>query len=225
MVEVVDCKACNGSRWIFNYGENSASKCPDCIPASVESSLLSTGIPNRYANSSIDQLIPSTDTESEALKAIAIIANFKEGMSFKTILIAGPPGVGKTHVLCSLVRSATTAGTKSKYWDFQHLCRTIRDRFMNGTTTIVSELCRCPMLALDNVGLGRGSDFERSVINEIACSRYDDGRPTVYATNYKPYSVNSPTGLGSRVGEHVYSRLISDHVLIFDGHDRRRHAR
>ena len=221
MGDKVGCKGCGDSGWLFNLELGQAIRC-GCFPLQSAAILSSSGIPERFSGAELTSMTPQSDVERVSLEEIGKLCSFSDGFLFKTLLIAGPPGVGKTHVLCSFVEAAARAEIKAKYWDFPNLCRTIRDRFMHGPTTIVSEMCKCSVLAVDNVGFGRGSEFERSVINEIVCARYDLGLSSIYSTNYMPYSNSSPTGLGSRVGEHVLSRLLSEGVYILDGPDRRR---
>ena len=214
------CKKCGGSGWLFNLELSQAVRC-GCHHPQASSILGASGIPDRFSKSKLSSLKPATEIEKESLAKLRKLFSFKKGIKFKTILIAGPPGVGKTHILCSALGAAATSGVRIHYWDFPNLCREIRDRFTKGPTDIVGKACKVSLLSLDNVGFGRASEFERSVINEIACSRYDLGLPTIYATNYRPHSSAPPSGLGSRVSEHVYSRLTSEHIFILNGHDRR----
>ena len=215
------CKKCGGTGWLINIQTNQAVRC-GCMDPQSNSILAASGIPPLFARSKLTDLKPLTDTETESIASIKKLCSFKSKIRFKTILIAGPPGVGKTHALCAAIGLAARSGIRVKYWDFTNLCREIRDRFTSGPTDIVGKACKVELLALDNVGFGRASEFERSVINEIACARYDQGSPTIYATNFKPYSSSPPAGLGSRLSEHSYSRITSQHVFIFNGPDRRK---
>ena len=88
------------------------------------------------------------------------------------------------------------------------------------------------MLAIDELGKGRGSAFEQETLDELIASRYNAGRTTLFATNYpleperRPVrtAASAPPGyratadrtaasgkdvelLRERVGERIYSRL------------------
>jgi DNA replication protein DnaC len=81
-------------------------------------------------------------------------------------------------------------------------------------------------LAIDELGKGRGSQFELETMDELIARRYNAGRTTLFATNYSlVYELRGPKPgehrstddlkaasrdsvlLQHRVGERIYSRL------------------
>ncbi|MGC4115886.1 MAG: hypothetical protein QM765_15095 [Myxococcales bacterium] len=77
------------------------------------------------------------------------------------------------------------------------------------------------VLAIDEIGKGRGSAFEMDTLDELIARRYNAGRTTLFATNFSLASETGKTGyvdpveferqtqslLRGRVGERIYSRL------------------
>ena len=72
---------------------------------------------------------------------------------------------------------------------------------------IIGPLSEVDVLAIDELGKGRGSPFELDTMDELIARRYNAGRTTLFATNYsldpgdkRTPSVRTaaPCGLGSR---------------------------
>ena len=94
---------------------------------------------------------------------------------------------------------------------------------------IIGPLSEVQVLAIDEMGKGRGSQFEMETLDELIARRYNAGRTTLFATNYsleperKSVRTAAPSGyrttedaknaardvelLRERVGERIYSRL------------------
>ena len=86
-------------------------------------------------------------------------------------------------------------------------------------TELLTELAEVPVLAIDELGKGRLSDWELTIIDEVVSRRYNAMGCTLATTNYRP---GEPSGaappnlattaqltqtLGDRVGDRVFSRL------------------
>ena len=81
------------------------------------------------------------------------------------------------------------------------------------------------MLAIDELGRGRGSPFEMETLDELIARRYNSGLTTIVATNFSLERERSPSPgprgfkapaqaleeredlLVERIGERIYSRL------------------
>ena len=106
-------------------------------------------------------------------------------------LLYGPPGVGKTHLLCSVVRDLTLdLGVACKYVDFFHLSERIRsclgDRNDKRPEDILEPLVELPILAIDEMGKGMCTPFEIHIIDQLITRRYNANRRVLITTNYWP---------------------------------------
>ena len=76
-------------------------------------------------------------------------------------------------------------------------------------------LVTLPVLVIDELGKGRGSEWELGVLDELISKRYNAHRTTLFTTNYGLESSAKSTeaskgfeSLQERVGSRIYSRLI-----------------
>ncbi len=147
-------------------------------------------------------------------------------------LLMGPPGTGKSHLLAGALRELTLRHhIPCRYVEFFHLLSELKDGYSQGRSEleIIAPLCDIEVLAVDELGKGRGSEWELYVLDEIISRRYNAGRATLFATNYRlQRSERSPrarsthyreTGtrqdaerllsetLEERVGVRIFSRL------------------
>jgi DNA replication protein DnaC len=149
----------------------------------------------------------------------------KPGVTKKGKGLVGGPGRGKTHLLAAtLAHLAIERGIRCRYVEisflFADLKAAISDPKARATVDKIDELAEVPILAIDELGKGRGSVFEDEVLDELIGRRYNTGKLTLFATNYP--RVDPPFGrrvtdagrtdpfsqsLRVRVGERVFSRL------------------
>lgn len=136
--------------------------------------------------------------------------------------LLGKPGRGKTHLLVATLAQMTLGrGVSCRYIEisflFADLKAAISDPKARATVDKIDELAEVDVLAIDELGKGRGSVFEEEVLDELIGRRYNNGKLTLFATNYpredpplrRDGAASEPfaQSLRSRVGERVFSRL------------------
>jgi len=145
--------------------------------------LLSRGVPRRYVDARI------TEFSAEQFP-------FSNGdLEEKSFYVYGPVGCGKTHLLCSLLRE-TSYGTSSRFLTSEELLSSIKDsygkpfvpRWMQEEDearidNIVTKLCDVDVLAIDDLGLERVTEWSMSMMRLIINSRYNDMRRTYISSN------------------------------------------
>jgi DNA replication protein DnaC len=173
---------------------------------------------------------------------------FRKDAPTKGFLFFGGPGGGKTHLLCATLRYlALEKGIPSRYVEFMLLLSDIRAGFSENRShmEILRPLVTIPVLAIDELGKERGTEWERSMLDELVSRRYNSGLATLFATNYFPRGEVAPVKeepgayvntasrqfardaeamtLEQRVGNRVYSRLMEmcTFVKLDPGHDQR----
>jgi DNA replication protein DnaC len=113
------------------------------------------------------------------------------------------------------------------YVEISLLYSQIRRGFQDGKSggEIIGPLSQVDVLAIDELGKGRGSQFELETLDELIARRYNAGKVTLFATNYSLkapeeraqrgyFSTESALEAGKdskllcdRVGDRIYSRL------------------
>jgi DNA replication protein DnaC len=187
------------------------------------------GVPGVLARASFDNYQPfheAIDTAKQAATRFAL--GYKRGAPNRGFIISGPVGSGKTHLLtATLAHLVLEVGVKARYRESSLLFADIRRGFQEGKSggEIIGPLSEVDVLAIDELGRGRGSPFEMETLDELIARRYNAGRTTLFATNYslepeRKAPVASRKGyideaaqprdtelLRQRVGDRIYSRL------------------
>jgi len=261
------CKECGGAGYVVEQVVGSPARarrcacqatCPRCGGSGY---FMVTSGPGRVAQACdcrhLDQRIapsfenfrPWSQSQSKARAACENFAHqVRSDRASRGVLLHGKPGCGKTHLLAASLRwLALEKGVSCRYVEFMLLLSDIRAGFGSnrGHMEILGPLANVPVLAIDELGKERGTEWERSMLDELISRRYNAGLTTIFATNYPrdPQPVPVPVGgkhhtaskefqrdaevlsLEERVGQRIYSRLneMCDFVQL-EGPDYRKDA-
>jgi DNA replication protein DnaC len=208
------------------------------------------GIPAAIAKASFETF-KGWSPDSARAKATAedFAKKFRKDAPTKGFLLYGRPGAGKTHLLAATLRwLALEKGIASRYVEFMLLLSDMKAGFGENRShmDILKPLLFVPVLAIDELGKERGTEWERSMLDELISRRFNSGLATLFATNYFLEERDSPVReqpgarfntrsqefgrdaeamtLARRVGDRIYSRLneMCTFVKLDPGHDLRK---
>lgn len=131
------------------------------------------------------------------------------------LLVFGGVGVGKTGLAIGALYELHTAGaSRLQFVSTSALIDALKP---GGDEAVMQSCQRADVLALDDLGTTRGTDWERDRLYALLNARYEDQRPTIVTTNV------TLVDLADSVGERIASRLIEGATMVsIGGSDRRR---
>jgi DNA replication protein DnaC len=211
----------------MSVGQPRWTGCPECSKQSIaaheaaralaqpeelrrlqaQAMLEAAGVPRRLQAATLKTYVSETESQQAAHKLVCDYAkNLSEKLdSGDGLIMMGNMGTGKTHLAVGLIRVATrTHSVLSRYVTAPALFSRVRASYSgNGETEadILAEYANTPLLVLDEIGVGKGSDNELNLIYALLGRRYDECRPTVIITNLMSED------LKAWLGERVVDRL------------------
>ena len=185
-------------------------------------------VPTRHMHNTLESFSAGAlaQQDHEKFRALPEVARWKEPFSAEQadrgLVLYGPVGRGKTHLLVGLLRWIIFEhGVGARFIEFSRLLALLKEGYDKGQSdrSLMNELATVPVLAIDELGKGRMSDWELVIIDELVSRRYNAMAATLGTTNYQPgdatgdgppnlaHGVRATQTLGDRVGDRVYSRL------------------
>ncbi len=188
-------------------------------------------IPARYMSATFLSFAQTPEGRLKELDPSAIRAmgrasqwvdGFRPTESNRGFVLHGDVGRGKTHLMIATVRDLIFRhGVPVRFIEFSRLLSSLKAGYSEGRSDaeLLTQLAEIPVLAIDELGKGRLSDWELTIIDEVISRRYNAMGCTLATTNYAP---GAPSGaappnlattkqltqtLGDRVGDRVFSRL------------------
>lgn len=212
------CEACGGRGFLIREqdGYEFSKRC-ECqtLPQRV-AAYNAAQLPARFWNKTFDNFYVTRDDPRAISDAKEAFYNFAHGQGPSLGLgLIGGPGRGKTHLLAATLASLTLKrGVRARYVEisflFADLKAAISDPRARATVDKIDELAQVDVLAIDELGKGRGSVFEEEVLDELIGRRYNNEKPTLFATNH-PLEERDGEALGesllARLGPRIFSRL------------------
>lgn len=227
------CPKCRGTQWVTSTSEDGGRpRKVRCTCARVEGRMRlfnEAKIPGRYAQASFDTF-KRHDAASTAAYAMAFkyLQDYKPGQDNRGLILHGDVGRGKTHLMIALLRELIFRyGVSVRFVEFSHLLADLKMSFdrRSGSSGLLEPLSRVTVLAIDEMGKGRNTEFEGTVLDELISRRYNAAATVIATTNYEPgQATHRPAPnlaaaqkrphLIDRVGDRVYSRLRESCLFI-----------
>ncbi len=219
---VLACAACNGTgqRHLVMGDRVRVGRCRCQMLPDRVALFNRAGVPARHADSTFTSFQP----HQNRLPYRACqnwVKEYRPGEENRGLVLWGKVGRGKTHLVVAALRTLILdKGVECRFVEFSHLLSQLKAGYDSGMgeATTIAALVRVPVLAIDELGKGRGSEWEKGIIDQLVSHRYN-ALATILATTNFP--VRQATGLseanlakveqnqtlGDRVGDRVLSRI------------------
>lgn len=139
-------------------------------------------VPERYWRERLDTYSAASDEQRVALAAALSFAEDARNGKFRTLLLLGSVGTGKTHLACGIVRECgglyrTAAGIAGEI-------RGARSFSARETEAeIIGRYASARLLVVDEIGRGMSATEEQYMLYNVINGRYNTRKPTVLVSN------------------------------------------
>lgn len=155
--------------------------------------LVGSGITPRFRGCTLGTFV--TDAEQAKVRALATcqayVEHFEENYrTGRSLILAGGVGTGKTHLASGMAQAVIRQfGASALVVSVAEIVRVAKGTMAKGATyterDVIDELARVDLLAIDEVGAQRGTEYELGLLHEIIDRRYHLVVPTVLVSNLR----------------------------------------
>lgn len=227
---VGECALCGGTGFVAS-GTDRASPVRRCHCQHLKvriRRLSEAAIPARHDKSTRLSFKPTNHAQTAVLARVSSwLKAYSAGETNRGLILYGDVGRGKTHLMVALLRDLIVQrGVSGRFVEFSHLLADLKSGFQHrqSTSALLKPLSEVQVLGIDELGKGRNTSFEGTILDELVSRRYNADLPILGTTNYAP-GPSSGVAVGNaadvdragrarqrpalvdRVGDRVYSRL------------------
>jgi DNA replication protein DnaC len=239
--ECFQCDLCDGSGKSFIQNENGQSFLSPCKCAEFRLKLRmlnESGIPGKFVHADLDNYETNKPVHPSQKRAKSRARDFLKdfGKKGKTpqrgLAFVGGPGLGKTHLASSIVKSLILdQGVDCRFVDFFQLLGDIRHAYSEELSdqNLIRPYIEARVLVIDELAKGRNNEWERTVLDQFISSRYNSANKlTLFTSNFNNQSNGNDRNsfasshvdtnksrqsmqkesLQERIGDRIYSRLV-----------------
>ena len=143
-----------------------------------------SGVPERYFNEALDTYKITNEMQATAAKAATNFLHAVKCGEFKSLVMIGNAGTGKTHLACAIIREV--GGKYRTAPDIVEEMRRAKSFTANDTEAdIVKYYGHVPLLVIDEIGRGIAATDEKYMLYQILNARYNTRKPTILISNHK----------------------------------------
>lgn len=174
----------------------------------------------RYAQATVDNFEVGSDQESSRrMEALSRIEKFQANMMTHikdggSVVLAGPPGTGKDHLMVALLREAIRKGASVQWTNGQELFRQFRDQIDTNKTeaSFVASFSKADILAISDPvpPKGEASSYAAHMLYQIIDARYRDMKSVWVTANVATRSEGIET-----LTAPIFDRLLDNSFTVF----------
>ena len=144
------------------------------------------------------------------------------------LLFMGSAGVGKTHLVVSIIKLLVEKGFGCRFYEFGSLLKEIQDSYnpisKSSELKVLAPVFEAEVLVLDELGATVPTEWVRDTMYQIINKRYNDNKVTIFTTNYLDERRSEKEQiLEDRISPRLRSRLFEMCTnVVIDGEDYRR---
>ncbi len=178
------------------------------------------GIPQRFLRKGFDTYVAGSEEQRAALD---VMRQFAEQISDnigagRGLLVVGSTGTGKTHLVVSILKAAVRAGHSALFTSVLEAVQVVKETYRKDSDMSEREAVKMfsepDILALDEVGVQFGSEFEMVIMTQIIDQRYRVGKSTLLISNLPIVGKSGEKDLTTILGKRVMSRIREDNDLV-----------
>lgn len=142
-----------------------------------------SGVPERYYTESLDTYQVTNEMQKSAAQAIGEFLREIKCEAFRTLVLIGTAGTGKTHLACGVVREY--GGKYATAPDIVEEIRRAKSFSADQTEKqIIDNYSHVKFLVVDEIGRGIAATDEKYMLYQIINARYNTRKPTVLISNF-----------------------------------------
>lgn len=186
----MSCERCGDTGFIIPEPRGTVRACPCRLEARERQALTRAGIPERYQSKTLATY--DTKVSKSAFEAHGLARRFIEEWPTERgrgMLLTGSVGLGKTHIAVGVLLECRKRWNASvAFVDLPELLTRIKATFHPAADAtedgILRPLLGADLLAIDEIGAARSSEWAFAMTENIINVRYNANASTIFTTNF-----------------------------------------
>ncbi len=177
------CPSCLGHA--HKIRNNQAIPCKQPSTIKVVNMISQAGIPARYVDAELRKFSNKLPENRPHLIRINQWIKKFDRRPTEGLLLSGSVGIGNTYLLACIAKELAFKGYSVRFVDFFQLLAQIRAAYSDRKSdfSVLAPLIDVDVLIIDELGKGRNSDFELTILDQLVMGRYNQNKCLVASTN------------------------------------------